>query len=219
MGSPALGPAAWLGIGLLLAYWIWLWAFFRFARPRIMRALARRLGVEVEESARVLDAGTYDTRGEAALAKRGAVWGTDLVVLLAGTVGVAALVFVPAFIVGESGALLAIESKLTGRGASIAPLPRAELSSTTRTATIAVGVRNTADEPLARCRVEVAGYDAALGYLTGRSDWFDLAPGATTIARLVLDAQKPPPGEHRYPVKLECDNERLAVADGTFVVR
>ncbi|MCC7113198.1 MAG: hypothetical protein IT520_02320 [Burkholderiales bacterium] len=219
MNANALGPAVWLGLALLVGYWIWLWAFFRYVRPRIMEAAGRRLGVTVEESLRILDAGTYDTTGDAALGKRGAIWGLDLVVLLAGTVGVAALVFVPAFLVAESGALLPIESAITGRGATISPLPRADMPIAARKASIAVGVRNTGAKPLARCRLAVAQYTAANGYLTGRSPWFDLAPGEARDVAVELDASKPPAGEHRYPVKLECDNERLAVADGVLVVR
>lgn len=219
MNTSALGPAVWFGLALLVGYWIWLWAFFRYVRPRIMEAAARRLGVKVEESLRILDSGTYDTTGEAALAKRGAIWGIDLVVLLAGTVGVAALVFIPAFVVGESGALLSIESAITGRGATIAPLPRAEMPLAARRASIAIGVRNSGNEPLAQCRLAVASYTSANGYLTGRTAWFALAVGEARDIAFALDASKPPAGEHRYPVKLECDNERLAVADGVLVVR
>ena len=124
MSAPVSVPAIALGLALLVAYWIWLWAFFAKVRPRIMKALGRRLDVKVAESVEFLDAGTYNVETEdAPIRKHGAVWGVDILVTVVGTVGVAAAIFVPAFLVADSGMLLPLEAKLTGRGATIAAPP------------------------------------------------------------------------------------------------
>jgi len=213
-----VGPGAWLGTGLLAAYGAWLWAFFSRVRPRAMAALGRRLGVEVRESADPLDAGTYDVEDEdAALRKRGAVYAADLALLLLGTVGVAALVFVPAFLVADSGALLGLEGRLTGRGVAMsAPEPAAMTSGK---ATLAVEVAHVGREALRACRALTDGYTSRNGYLHGSSAWFDLAPGERRSVTVPLDAVRPPAGEHRFRVKVECANERLAVAEATLVAR
>lgn len=213
-----VGPGAWLGTGLLAAYGAWLWAFFSRVRPRAMAALGRRLGVEVRESADPLDAGTYDVEDEdAALRKRGAVYAADLALLLLGTVGIAALVFVPAFLVADSGALLGLEGRLTGRGVAMsAPEPAAMTSGK---ATLAVEVAHVGREALRACRALTDGYTSRNGYLHGSSAWFDLAPGERRSVTVPLDAVRPPAGEHRFRVKVECANERLAVAEATLVAR
>jgi len=213
-----VGPGAWLGTGLLAAYGAWLWAFFSRVRPRAMAALGRRLGVEVRESADPLDAGTYDVEDEdAALRKRGAVYAADLALLLLGTVGIAALVFVPAFLVADSGALLGLEGRLTGRGVAMsAPEPAAMTSGK---ATLAVEVAHVGREALRACRALTDGYTSRNGYLHGSSAWFDLAPGERRSVTVPLDAVRPPAGEHRFRVNVECANERLAVAEATLVAR
>ncbi|MFO1308586.1 MAG: hypothetical protein U1F64_09105 [Burkholderiales bacterium] len=218
MNASVPGPGVWLGLALLAAYGAWLWAFFSRVRPRAMAALGRRLAVEVRESSDPLDAGTYDVEDEgAALRKRAAVYAADLALLLLGTVGVAALVFVPAFLVAESGALLGLEGRLTGRSVAMSAPASATMAS--GKATLAVEVANTGREALRACRATTDGYTARNGYLHGSSAWFDLAPGERRSATVPLDAVRPPAGEHRFRVKVECANERLAVAEATLVAR
>lgn len=218
MNASVPGPGAWLGLALLAAYGAWLWAFFSRVRPRAMAALGRRLAVDVRESTDPLDAGTYDIEGGGAtLPKSGAVYAADLALLLLGTVGVAALVFVPAFLVADSGALLGLEGRLTGRGVAMsAPEPAAMTSGK---ATLAVEVAHVGREALRACRALTDGYTSRNGYLHGSSAWFDLAPGERRSVTVPLDAVRPPAGEHRFRVKVECANERLAVAEATLVAR
>ena len=209
-----------LGIALLVLYWAWIGVFFGRLRPRIMEALGRRLGVSVRESTDVLTAGTYEARSERTpLRKTGAIYAVDLVVLLLGTAGVAALVFVPAFLVGESGALLPYESKFTGRGAELRVVDAAEMSPSDGKATLALDVWNTGRDPLAGCVGAVEGYTSRNGYLHGATSRFDLATGERKPVKLALEATRPPSGEHRFRLKLECANERVAVADARLVVR
>jgi hypothetical protein len=213
-------PAVVLGIALLVLYWAWIFVFFGRVRPKIMEALGRRLGVRVRESTDVLDAGTYDVRGERTpLRKSGAVYAADLVVLLLGTAGVAALIFVPAFLVAESGALLPYESKITGRGAELRVVDAAEMSPSVGKATLALDVWNTGREALAGCIGGVEGYTSRNGYLHGATARFDLAAGERKPVMLAVEATRPPPGERTFRVKLECANERIAVADTKLVVR
>lgn len=117
--ASTLTPGAWLGIAPFAGNTLWPFVFFTYARPRAMRAVARRLATNVAESTDFEDAGTWRTDDDAPLAKTGAVLGVDLALVLIGTVGVAALVFVPAFIVGESGVLLPLESSMTGRALTL----------------------------------------------------------------------------------------------------
>ena len=72
---------------------------------------------------------------------------------------------------------------------------------------------------LRQCRALVDGYTSRNGYLHGSSAWFDLAPGERRAVEIALDAVKPPAGAHRFRVKVECANERLAVADAVLGVR
>lgn len=215
-----LGAGAWLGIALLVAYWVWLWGFFAHLRPRVMAALGRRLGVRVRESTDVLDAGTWDVKGDdVPLRKTGAVLAADLVVLLLGTVGVAALVFIPAFLVAESGALLPLEGKLTGRLATLAVPAPATMPRSPATARLVIDAGNDGREALRDCVVGVDGYTARNGYLNGRSARFDLAPGARRRIEVELSATRPPTGQHRFRLELECANERLAVVESVLEVR
>ncbi|MCC6195012.1 MAG: hypothetical protein IT518_11140 [Burkholderiales bacterium] len=212
-----LTPGAWLGIALFAAYAIWLWAFFTHLRPRLARALGRRLNVRVRESHDVVDAGTWDTDDEAPIRKTVAVLAVDLAVLLLGTVGVATLVFVPAFIVAESGVLLALEGRMTGRQVTLRAAGPATMQG--GKASLVVEVANEGRGALAQCRATVEGYSARNGYLTGASPWFDLGAASRRSVTLVLDARRPPAGEHTIRVKVECANERLAVGDALVVVR
>jgi hypothetical protein len=215
-----MSPAVVLGVALLVLYWAWIGLFFGRVRPRIMDALGRRLDVRVRESTDVLDAGTYDTRSDRApLRKKGAIYAVDLVVLLLGTVGVAALLFVPAFLVADSGALLPIEAKLTGRGAELRVVDAAEMKADGGKASLALDVRNTGRDALVGCVGGVDGYTSRNGYLHGATARFDLAAGERRPVALALDATRPPLGERAFRVKLECASERIAVADAKLVVR
>ena len=215
-----MSPAVALGVALLVLYWAWIGVFFGRVRPRIMEALGRRLDVRVRESTDVLDAGTYDTRSDRApLRKKGAIYVADLVVLLLGTVGVAALVFVPAFLVADSGALLPLETKLTGRGAELRVVDLARMTQGDGRATVALDVRNTGRDALAGCIGGVDGYTSRDGYLHGTTARFDLAAGERRAVTLALESLRPRTGEHDFRVKLECANERIAVARAKLSVR
>lgn len=219
MGLAELRPGAWFGIGLFAAYLAWLGVFFSRVRPRAMDALGRRLRVRVRESTDPLDAGTYDIEGGGAtLRKTGAVIAADFALLLAGTVGVAAVVFFPAFIVAESGALLSFEGGLTGRSVALRVDAPATMARSRGKATMAAEAANVGREPLRQCRALVDGYSAGNGYLHGSSAWFDLAPGERRAFAIALDAVRPPPGEHAFRVKVECESERLATAQAMLRV-
>jgi len=105
-------PAVVLGVVLLAIYWAWIALFFARVRPWLMARLGSRLGVRVRESLNPLDAGTWGASGRgASLPKSGIVMAADLAILLVGVVGVAALLFIPAFLVADSGALLPLEAR------------------------------------------------------------------------------------------------------------
>jgi hypothetical protein len=55
--------------------------------------------------------------------------------------------------------------------------------------------------------------------MTGQSPSFDLAVGARVAAVVTLEAMRPPRGEHEVRIKVECDNERLAVQSVRVRVR
>src|SRR4029434_9587601 len=139
-----------------------------------MRAVARRLRTKVVESTDPLDAGTWSTDDDAPLAKTGAVLGADLVLLLLGTVGVAALVFIPAFMIGESGVLLPLESRMTGRAVTLRLHPPNAMPAEDPKVTLSIEVANGGPANLRACRALVDGYSARAGYLHGASPWFDL---------------------------------------------
>jgi len=213
MSAPVSVPAIALGLVLLVAYWIWLWAFFAKVRPRIMKALGRRLDVKVAESVEFLDAGTYNVETEdAPIRKHGAVWGVDMLVTVLGTIGVAAAIFVPAFLVADSGMLLPLEAKLTGRGATITAPPESRWPAGGIRTEIAVAVTNTGRVDLARCRVRTADYRARDGYLNGASPAVDLPVGATRTLTLPLAAQRPLAAPTTVRIKLECAEEWFASA-------
>ncbi|MFO1306660.1 MAG: hypothetical protein U1F54_23295 [Burkholderiales bacterium] len=215
----SLTPGAWLGISLFAGYAIWLWAFFTHVRPRAMRAVARRLRTRVVESLHVEDAGTWSTDDATPLSKTGAVMAADLALLLMGTVGVAAAVFIPAFIVADSGALLAVESRMTGRAVEIRIGPFNAMAAESPRVALPVEIDNKGASALTACRAMVDGYTARDGYLHGTSPTFDLAPGARAATTVRIEAQKPVKGEHAIRIKVECGNERLAVASATLPVR
>ena len=215
----ALTPGQWFGIALVAGYVVWLFVFFQYLRPRAMRTVAGRLRTKVVESTDVLDAGTWSTDDDAPLAKTGAVFGADFVLLLLGTVGVAALVFIPAFIVAESGVLLPLESRMTGRGVTISLHAPNAMPADNPKVSLAIEVDNGGRADLRACRALVDGYSARNGYLHGASPWFDLAAGARVAAVVKLEAMRPPRGEHDVRIKVECDNERLAVGAVTLTVR
>ena len=212
-------PGAWLGMALFAGYALWLFAFFQYVRPRAMRAVARRLRTKVAESTGVEDAGTWSTDDGAPLAKTGAVIGLDFLLLLLGTVGVAALVFVPAFLVAESGVLLPLEGRMTGRAVTLHLHPPNVMAADNPKANLGIEVDNTGRVDLRACRARVDGYSARNGYLTGQSPSFDVAIGARVAAVVTLEAMRPPRGEHELRIKVECDNERLAAASVTLTVR
>lgn len=220
MSAPVSVPAVALGLALLIAYWAWLWAFFAKVRPRIMKALGRRLDVKVAESVEFLDAGTYNVETEGApIRKHGAVWGVDLLVTVVGTVGVAAAIFVPAFLVAESGALLPLEATLTGRGATIAAPPESRWPAGSTRTTLDAAITNSGRSDLARCRLRTADYQARDGYLTGTSPFVDLPAGATRTLTLPLAAQRPLAGPTAVRIKLECAEEWFASASVVLAPR
>jgi hypothetical protein len=213
-------PAVVLGLALLAIYWAWIAVFFGRVRPWLMAVIGSRLGVRVRESTNVIDAGTWDVSGKrATLPKTGAVLAADLAILFVGTVGVAAFIFVPAFIVAESGALLPIEASLTGRGAALRVFDAAEMGTSEGRARLPLDLRNTGREPLRDCYGMVEGYSARDGYLHGRTERFELAVGERRPVWIELEAMRPPVGTRGFRLKLECGNERLAVADAVLRVR
>ena len=215
-----MSPAVVLGIALLVLYWAWIGVFFARVRPWVMERVGRRLRVKVAESAELLDAGTYDVEGDdRPLGKSAAVVTADFVVLLLGTVGAAALLFVPAFVIAERGLLLPLEAAITGRGATLRVVDAGGMAAGTGKARFVVAAESTGDAALAGCRVGVDGYTARNGYLHGTSATFDLARGAPRTVELELEAMRPLPGEHRFRLELECANERFAVAEATLAVR
>ena len=202
-------PLTVAGIALIAGYWVWLWAFFTHVRPKVMTRVGRRLQVKVRESHAILDAGTYEIEDEhAPLKKHGTVVLADFLLTITGTVGVAALVFIPAFLVAESGVLLPLEGSITGRRAAMrAPASVAMQGSS---ADVPIEIENTGRLALSRCMLATSGYSARSGYVHGRSPAFDLAPGATRTQKLELSAAKRVPGAHAIRVELECDAQRLA---------
>jgi hypothetical protein len=212
------GPLTVAGLALVVGYWVWLWAFFARVRPKIMARLGRRLQVRVGESTGVLDGGTYEIQdAQAPLRKHGIVVLADFLLLVAGTVGVAALVFVPAFLVAESGVLLPLEGALTGRRAALgAP---AAVAMQGLHADVPIVVRNTGHLALSQCALATSGYSARSGYVHGRSASFDVGPGEARKLVLALSAAKPVSGTHPIRVALECDARRIAASSVAVEVR
>jgi hypothetical protein len=214
-----LSPGQWLGIALFAGYAFWLFAFFQWVRPRAMRALGRRLRTKVTESHDIVDAGTWDTDDDAPLAKTGAVIGADFALLLLATAGVAAAVFIPAFLVAESGALLPLDNKLTGRAAALRLHKPGAMPADNPKVNLPIEVDNIGRTDLRACRAELKGYGARNGYMHGASPFFDLPKGARVAAIVKIEAMRPPRGEHDLSIRLDCSNERLAVEPFTLTVR
>lgn len=214
-----LAPLQWLGIGILIAYAVWLVVFFGRVRPWLMSALGRRLGLQVAEDLDGEGVGTYGTRGtDVSVRSHWLVWSADLATVLAGTVGVALLVFVPTFLVAESGALLPLEGRLTGHRVTFELEPTARMRASQATASLNVTVHNEGSTPESMCLLSVADYQARNGYLAGRSAFFDLKPGAQRSIDVPLRASRPPVGSHAFRVKLECSQERLMVQSSSLRV-
>jgi hypothetical protein len=175
--------------------------------------------VQVAEELDGEGVGTYGTSGAVAtVGNQSLVWLADLVVVLAGTLGMAALVFVPTFLVAESGALLPLEGRLTGHRLTLELAAGPHMRASQATASLNVTVRNDGSAPESQCLVSVADYQARNGYLTGRSAFFNLSPGAQRSIDLPLRASRPPLGNHVFRVKLECGQERLMVQRSTLHV-
>lgn len=215
-----LEPAVLLGLALLVAYWAWLYLFFARVRPSLMKRFSQRLAVEVAESHEILDAGVYNIKDRRApVGKHATVWAIDALVTVTGTAGAAALLFVPAFLVAESGALLPLEAKLTGRGAAIDTVDETAWQRGARAATASATVSNRGSVALTACELRTAEYNARNGYLNGRSKSFDLAPGAAHRIELPLAAVHPPTADLVVPLRLDCANERYGAAKLRIVVR
>jgi hypothetical protein len=214
-----LSPGQWLGIALFAGYLFWLFAFFQWVRPRLMRALGRRLGTKVTESHSMADGGTWTTDDDAPIGKTGAVAAVDFVLLMIATVGVAAAVFIPAFLVAESGALLPLDNSLTGRAVALRLHKPDAMPASNPKVNLPIEVDNIGRTDLRACQAELKGYHARNGYMHGASPRFDIAKGARVAAIVKIEAMRPPPGEHRMQIRLDCSNERLAVEPVTVTVR
>jgi hypothetical protein len=207
------------GVLLLVLFWGWIGLFFARVRPAIMARVGRGLDVRVAESADIVAGGTYDVAGPSRpLGKSLAVMAADFVVLLLGTVGVAALIFVPTFIAAERGWFLPIEGKLTGRSATLRIIGFAKSPVATK-AKFTLVAENTGEVPLVDCLVVVDTYTARTGYMQGVSVPFDLMRGSPRTLDLEVESLRPPTGEGRFRLEMECAAERVAVAEGTLQVR
>jgi hypothetical protein len=214
-----LSPLTWLGVALFAGYVVWLVVFFQWVRPRAMRALGRRLRTKVEESNDIVDAGTWSAGDDAPLRKTGAVMGADFVLLLLATVGVAAAVFIPAFLVAESGVLLPLDNRLTGRAVTLRLHKPEAMPADNPKVNLPIEVDNIGRTDLRACRAELSGYSARNGYMHGASPFFDVAKGARVAAIVKIEAMRPSRGAHEVSIRLDCNNERLAVERVTLTVR
>ena len=202
------------GIIVVLALIAWQVVFFQVVRPRIMARIGRWLNVDVHESAGTWDAGIYDTQEGAPVRKTAGVAVADLVVILVGVVGVISAVTIPLFLLAESGLPYRWEGQLTGTAVRIGEVVVPPM--TDRKTTARVTVRNEAGAAMRACRLDVAGYTARNGYLTGASNFFDLGPSASETVDLALSVMKPVPGTHVFQVNLEC-SMRLKDSAGATV--
>lgn len=212
-----LGLVEIAGIVAVFCLIAWQFVFFQFVRPRMMHRIGRRLGADVHESLSPLDAGLYDTEGSAPLRKTAAVAVADLVVTMAGTVGVFAAASIPLFLLGDSGLPHRWEGQLTGASARIGEMTVPTMDGSGAVATVIV--RNESSDPMRACRVAVADYRARDGYLTGASSIFDLAPGATSAIELPLRVTTSVPGTHTFRVSLECDQRLKDRASASIQIK
>ena len=190
------------GIIVVLALIAWQVLFFQVVRPRIMSRIGRWLNVDVHESHVPCDTGVYDTAEGAPIGKTVSVTVADLVVILVGVVGVIAAVTIPLFLLAESGLPFRWEGQLTGQAVRIGEIvvpPMIDRKTTAR-----VTVRNEARDPMSACRLDVVGYTARNGYLTGGSNYFDLEPATSKAVDLGLGALQRVPGRHAIRINLEC---------------
>jgi hypothetical protein len=192
------------GILVFAAFLVWLFVFFQFLRPRLMDRLGMNLGVAVHESTGVFDEGTYSTTGDAPLAKSAIVAVMDGAMLMLGTVGMAAAIFIPAFLIAESGAPYRWEGALTNTRVRLTTIEIPPMRDGTSAARLRVV--NEGDRSQRACRAEVADYTARNGYLNGGSDYFDLAPAEDRIVPIALESLRPVVGRHTFRLALECDN-------------
>jgi hypothetical protein len=192
------------GAVVVILYIVWLIAFFQFVRPRLMARAGKQMNVRVKESLDPLDAGTYNTAGNASVQKSAAVQFLDIFVLLIGTVGVCALISIPAFFFGESGAPYRWESIILGTQADIVNLDITPLRNDR--ATVSATLENQGSANLLQCQVRSTDYSARNGYMNGSSAFFDLARGETRTIEFPLDAINPARGEYTVNFALECQN-------------
>ena len=191
-----------VGIVIVLALIGWPIVFLQVVRPRVMARIGRWLQVGVRESTDAWDAGTYDAHDGAPLHKTLAVTVADLVVILVGIVGVIAAISIPLFLFVETGLPYRWEGQLTGTAVRIVEVVVPPMTDDTTTARVTV--RNEARAAMQACRLDVAGYTARNGYLTGASNAFDLEPEASVTVDLKLDVSRRIPGTHAVRLNLEC---------------
>jgi hypothetical protein len=212
-----LGLVEIAGIVVVICLIAWQFVFFEFVRPRIMLRIGRRLSVGVHESVGAWDAGVYDTEDSAPVRKTAAVAIADFAVTIFGTVGVFAAASIPLFLWAESGLPHRWEGRLTGTAVRIGDVTVPEM--TGGHAVAAVMVRNEASDAMRACRVSVTDYRAQNGYLTGASDSFELAAGATTSVPLPLRVTTRVPGTHDFRVSLECSDRLKDRASALVTIR
>ena len=191
-----MSPAVVLGVALLALYWAWIGLFFARVRPWIMGRVGRGLGVKVAESTDVVDAGTYEAKG------RRATLGRSLAVIAA-----------------DFAVLLPLEPRLTGRGGTLSIIDFTGLDPASGKGRFTLAAVNAGEEPLVDCFVTVDGATARNGYVTGTSAMFELLQGAGRTVELDVGVTRPPPGEHRFRLELECRGERYAVAEARLAIR
>lgn len=192
------------GIAVVFSFFVWMILFFQIVRPRVMAWVGERFNVQVRESTGALDAGSYEVVDKAPLAKHGAIALIDLAVLLLGTVGICALISIPAFLIGDSGLPYRLEGILLGQrvsisGAQIPPLRDGKSGGI-------IVVVNESENPVEDCRVSVADYQASNGYLTGATGYFDLSPRETRTETISLAAVSAARRSYEIRLSLECGN-------------
>ena len=106
------------------------------------------------------------------------------------------------FLLADSGLPNRWEGQLTGTSVRIGEVTVPVMDGDRATAVVMV--RHAASDPVRDCRISVADYRARDGYLTGTSDAFDLAPGATTAIDLPLRVTTRVGGTHAFRISLEC---------------
>lgn len=192
------------GIIVVVLLIVWLILFFQIVRPRLMEWIGERLNVSVRESIEPSDSGTYEVVGKVPLAKHGAIVLIDFLVLIIGTVGICALCSIPAFLIGESGLPYRLEGMLLNQGVSIVSSQIPPLQNDASKGIVMV--QNESGNPMTGCRVSVADYQASNGYLTGATQYFDMAPQELRYEPITLSAINARPGTYEIRLSLECGN-------------